>query len=465
MPYPGPVEGLAGTERIRDRYELTDLVAHVGAVTLWRAWDDRLLRTVGLRAVDASDLRADSLHDAAIAAAHITDRRFANVLDVLGPEPEGQLIVITEWIPGLSLTELLVDRMTPQAAAATVEQVARAIASAHAQGVTHGRLRPGCVTVAVNGAVRLRGHGVDASLYGISPEDLDPVAADIYGLGSLLYACLTARWPGTDEVGLPSAPVIRGRSAMPSRLVADVPQSLEAIIRRCWADEYATAQDVADDLHTAAFHLLEPPERHRWSRRRTAVAALAAVALLVAAAGVTGVAETTRRPSQPTPEAPRARGPATIAATVGENESRLPLISARDYDPYGIDGEHPDEVAYALDRDALTAWTTLTYYDPDLGGKPGVGLRFDLGAPRPVTSISLGLVGANSDLTVYMGNAKTAQPERYRTFAAVTGAGSRILLRAPRPVSGRYIVIWFTRLPWVEGGYRGGVRSIAVRSG
>ena len=124
------------------RYELIDLVTHVQASRMWRAYDNRLRRTVGLRILDASDPRMHELHRAAIRAAHITDRRYANVLDVVGPEPDGELVIITEWLPSLALPEVLREPMTPHAAATTVAQAARAISSAHSQGVTHGRLRP-----------------------------------------------------------------------------------------------------------------------------------------------------------------------------------------------------------------------------------------------------------------------------------------------------------------------------------
>lgn len=53
------------------------------------------------------------LHRAAIRAAHITDRRYANVLDVVGPEPDGELVIITEWLPSLALPEVLREPMTP----------------------------------------------------------------------------------------------------------------------------------------------------------------------------------------------------------------------------------------------------------------------------------------------------------------------------------------------------------------
>ena len=153
-----------------ERYEVIDLVARVGPSSLWRAYDNRLRRTVGLRTVDSSFPRLHDLHQAAIAAAHITDRRFANVLDVIGPEPDDELVIITEWIPGLALREFLDEPMTPHGAASTVAQAARAISSAHAQGVTHGRLRPSALMLLPDGSVRVRGHGVDAGLYGRDPD-------------------------------------------------------------------------------------------------------------------------------------------------------------------------------------------------------------------------------------------------------------------------------------------------------
>jgi hypothetical protein len=94
-----------------------------------------------------------------------------------------------------------------------------------------------------------------------------------------------------------------------------------------------------------------------------------------------------------------------------------------------------------------------------------MGISVDLGAPRPITTVDLRLIGSNSNLRVMVGNKRFANPEKFRTFADVTGAGRHIMLRSPRPMTGRYVVVWFTRLPWIDGSYRGGVRSIVVRSG
>ncbi|TXH32761.1 MAG: hypothetical protein E6Q91_00950 [Actinobacteria bacterium] len=454
-----------GAARVwRERYELIDLVARVGPSSLWRAYDNRLRRTVGLRTVDSSFPRLHDLHRAAIAAAHITDRRFANVLDVMGPEPDDELVVITEWIPGLALREFLDQPMTPHGAASTVAQAARAISSAHAQGVTHGRLRPSALMLLPDGSVRVRGHGIDAGLYGRDP-DLEPVAADIHGIGSLLYACLTARWPFDTEVGLPVAAQENGQPVRPSRTVADIPEALCRIIDSCWQGGYATAAEVAADLRLQAGALTEGPRRQVLHGRRGRVLVTGVVAALGTVAVVMGLADAASRSGDPVTAQPQARGLATLVPSVARDERRLPIVEVEDYDPLGVDGENEDLARFALDRDPLTAWNTVTYYDPYLGGKPGVGLRVDLGAPRQVTSVELKLVGANSDFEVLIGNKRFADPEKYRTFADVTGAGTNILLRSARPMTGRYVVVWFTRLPWIDGGYRGGVRSIVVRSG
>jgi hypothetical protein len=431
---------------------------------LWRAYDNRLRRTVGLRIVRSGAPRFRALYDGAVAAAQITDRRFINVLDVMGPDPDDELVIITEWIPGIALPEVLQEPMTPHGAAVVMGQVAAAIASAHAQGVTHGHLRPANVLVLPDGAVRLRGHGVDAGLYGVSP-DLDPVAADISGLGSLLYACLTARWPQDVRTGLPVARFVNDAPVPVSQCVADVPDRLCRIVDGCWQGGYQTADGVAEDLQDVAHHLWNPPQPRGLTSRKQRLVAAGVVAGMVGGGLAMGLADAANRSGDPVTAQTRAQGVATLVTTVSADERRLPVVAARDFDPFGVDGENPDTVRSALDRSPLTAWTTVTYYDPFMGGKPGVGLLVDLGAPRSVTSVDLKLVGANSNLQVLAGTKRAADPARYRVFAEVTGAGSHILLRSPRPLTARYIVVWFTRLPWVDGGYRGGVRSIVVRSG
>ena len=37
------------------------------------------------------------------------------------------------------------------------------------------------------------------------------------------------------------------------------------------------------------------------------------------------------------------------------------------------------------------------------------------------------------------------------------------MLRVPKPVTTRYLLVWFTQLPWADGAYQGGVSNIRVR--
>jgi putative peptidoglycan lipid II flippase len=280
-----------------------------------------------------------------------------------------------------------------------------------------------------------------------------------------LYACVTARWPDDVRTGLPVAPQINGRPAHPGDFVADVPSSVWRIIDKCWSGEFTAATQVHDALRTEVGRLWKPPRREWLATRKQRVIAGGAAGTMVAGVVLMGLADAANRPGDPVTAQPRSQGVANLVTTVSSDERKLPLVRLKDLDPYGVDGENPDQLRFAVDKDPLTAWTTLTYFDPYLGGKPGVGMVVDLGAPRPIRSVDLKLVGANSNLQILVGNRIFDDPARYRTFADVTGAGSHILLRSPRPMTTRYVVIWFTRLPWIDGQYRGGVRSVVVRAG
>ena len=58
-------------------------------------------------------------------------------------------------------------------------------------------------------------------------------------------------------------------------------------------------------------------------------------------------------------------------------------------------------------------------------------------------------------------------PALWTPLASAVGAKERLTVRAPRPVTGRYVLIWFTQVPPAEelgtGIYQGGVRRVEVR--
>jgi hypothetical protein len=145
-------------------------------------------------------------------------------------------------------------------------------------------------------------------------------------------------------------------------------------------------------------------------------------------------------------------------------ESTLPIVSVSDFDPYGdTKEENPRQAVNAVDDSPVTAWRTVRYKSADLSGKPGVGLLVDLGAPRPVSAVELALVGNGSDVSVRTTDVPTKAPEKWKSMSEVTGAGDSLVLRVRNPVTTRYLLVWFTQLPWADGAYQGGVSNVRVR--
>ncbi|HEU4674716.1 MAG TPA: hypothetical protein VFS29_01920 [Motilibacteraceae bacterium] len=226
-----------------------------------------------------------------------------------------------------------------------------------------------------------------------------------------------------------------------------------------WADQSGSAEP--DDRPTGTWPVA--PEG-----RRT-VGAAAAVVGTVLAAGVALLAWQVLAPADagPTVLAPN---PGAVAAdgsgAVGAGEGPIRVVGARAFDPQGDGHEDDASAALALDGDRGTAWTTQTYYgSAHLGGlKDGVGLVVDLGAVREVRTVGLDLLGRGTDLQVRAAvvpagarpgsSGPAAPPARIDGFPVLLGAatdtGSSVAVRAPQPVTARYLLVWLTALPPVS---------------
>lgn len=150
-----------------------------------------------------------TLLDAAGRSALLTDPRIPSIQDA-GQWNDFTYIIVART-GGTSLARVLADGpLDPQVARAVVGELATVITHAASRGLHHGVLGPESVAITADGDVIVRGIAIDAA---IANEPLElhleslPEATlrqrDAYSLVCILYACLTARWPGDhDRAGL-----------------------------------------------------------------------------------------------------------------------------------------------------------------------------------------------------------------------------------------------------------------------
>jgi hypothetical protein len=206
----------------------------------------------------------------------------------------------------------------PRAAAEIVATIAGAVQHAHERGVLHRDLKPANILLDAERRPHVADFGLarraddtvatpSSAVIGtpacMAPEqargakELTP-AADVYGLGAILYELLTGRPP---FLGDSSAEVLRQVLRDPparSRAVnRKVDGALEAVCLKCLfkdpARRYPSAQALADDLgrwlrgERVLARLVRPWDRlARGARRRPGVTVLVVLALVLATAGL-----------------------------------------------------------------------------------------------------------------------------------------------------------------------------------
>jgi len=147
--------------------------------------------------------------------------------------------------------------------------------------------------------------------------------------------------------------------------------------------------------------------------------------------------------------------PARLAGTPARV---LTPVSAHGFDPLASPGNDPgdennDQAQYAIDANPATAWQTQYYLgSPYLAGlKAGTGLILDMGRPVRLSSVTITFGTApGADVAIEVGNDNTLAPATLSAFTTVAGAdgiGGTYTFTTSSPATGRYVLIWFTKLP------------------
>lgn len=329
-PPPAEPSSVPVLRRLGD-YELLEEVARGGMGVVFRARQVSLGREVAVKLLRdawlATPVQVKRFRAEAANAAKLKHPNIVAVHEV--GEQDGQHYFAMDLIKGTNLAEATREGpLPPRRAAELVRKVAEAVQHAHQQGVLHRDVKPSNVLLDAEGEPHVTDFGLarpmddesSLTLTGqilgtpgyIAPEQakgggtVGP-AADVYGLGALLFHLLTGRAP---FVGASAAEtltqVLQQEPLSPRLLNPTVSVDLAAVCLKCLRkaprERYGSAGELAADLErflgneTTHARPAGPVERGvRWCRRKPALALTLAALLVVGLMGGAGILMEWRR--------------------------------------------------------------------------------------------------------------------------------------------------------------------------
>ena len=326
------------------RFQVQEELGSGGFGIVYRAFDPLTGRDVALKiprieVLGSASLRERFEHEAK-AAARLNN---ANIVTVLEAGTDGAIpYIASQFFSGMTLATWLAQQQIPAApllAAQWIADLAGGVEHAHSRGVLHRDIKPSNVFLARPdsdhglgdealvpklmdfGLAKLAMSQRDLTQTGavlgtvryMSPEQargqtkLIGTAADVYGLGAVLYELLTGEPPFAGESDLEVMRKIEQESPSTVRLrVRKIPRDLETICLKCLEKDpqarYASAGELSRELRR--FLLGEPIHARRagaieltwkWARRRPLAAALAATVILSSLSLFSGLVVYNRR--------------------------------------------------------------------------------------------------------------------------------------------------------------------------
>jgi serine/threonine-protein kinase len=271
-------------------YEVLEVVGQGGMGVVLKAFDPALHRPVAIKVLAAEyaangSARKRFAREAQAAAAVIHDHVVpVHAVDAQASPP----YLVMAFIPGQSLQQRI-DRSGPLELKEILRigmQTASGLAAAHAQGLVHRDIKPANIMLE-NGIERVRitdfglaravgdGSVTQSGAVAGTPQYMAPEQAggeavdqraDLFALGSTLYAMCTGRAPFRGSSGLAVLRQVCDVEPTSIRVLnPDLPRWLEGIIRKLHAKDpgkrFQSAAEVADLLEGCLAHVHQP-ERH-----------------------------------------------------------------------------------------------------------------------------------------------------------------------------------------------------------
>jgi TolB-like protein/Flp pilus assembly protein TadD/predicted Ser/Thr protein kinase len=305
-------------------YELLEEMGRGGQGVVYRARQKSLNRTVALKIVGLGQWATEShlkrFHLEAEAAASLDHPCIVPIYEI--GEREGSCYFSMKLVEGGPLDKVAGrEPMSPRRAAELIARLARTLHYAHERGVLHRDIKPGNILIDAKGEPHLTDFGLARLVETgstitrtrealgtpsyMAPEQAEgeraqlTSAADVYGLGAVLYHLLSGHPPFAGGTTYQTIRLLLETEPRHPRLWnAKLDRDLSTICLKCLEKDpqrrYPTALALAEDLERWLKH--EPIQaRHtrmlargrKWVRRNPAVAGL--LASLVALATAIGV--------------------------------------------------------------------------------------------------------------------------------------------------------------------------------
>lgn len=267
------------------RYRLDEQLGAGGMGQVYRAYDERLERSVALKQIlpkRVVDHRSRGrFRREARAIARLSHPNVVKIHDVLSAE-DGDWIVM-EMVEGETLAKLIRDSPMPvQRVLYLAIEITSALATAHATGIVHRDLKTTNVLVTTEGHAKVLDFGLAKELFsrqGTSisvegqilgtPHAMSPEQAmgrkvdsrsDLFSLGSLIYEMATGVAPFHDDS--PAQALTRVCVLEPPpvhEIIAETPRALSDLVKRLLEKDPAHRPQAAEEVGRLLQELAESP--------------------------------------------------------------------------------------------------------------------------------------------------------------------------------------------------------------
>jgi len=178
----------------------------------------------------------------------------------------------------------------------------------------------------------------------------------------------------------------------------------------------------------------------------------------------------------PSGAAPTKGHPRPGRSTPLTSVTQLQPARAQGFDPLTSPSADPtneetQDAKFAIDRSRSSSWTSQWYASPEFGHlKAGSGLMIDMGRPVKFSSVT---VTFNSEqgaqVKLLLGNSRERSKQNLDSMTTVASADNPTgpyTFHITSQATGRYLVVWFTRLPprpGSAGQYEAQVFNVTIR--